>query len=78
MQNHPEGSRPYPDSLYRLCARVATGKQNLRLALRVEAGVVRTARFRTFGCPAAIGCAEAACGWSEGRPLAALAAVTPA
>lgn len=48
------------------------------LWLRVEEEVVREARFKTYGCPAAIACAEAACGWSEGRRLVELSAVTPA
>lgn len=50
----------------------------LVLSFRVEAGVVREARYKTYGCPAAIACAEAACTWSEERELATLAGVTPA
>lgn len=49
----------------------------IRLWLRVEDGVVREARFKTYGCPASIACAEAACAWSEGQPVATLAGVTP-
>jgi nitrogen fixation protein NifU and related proteins len=49
----------------------------MRLWLRVEDGIVVKARFKTYGCPAAIACGEAACDWSEGRTLAELAAVTP-
>jgi nitrogen fixation NifU-like protein len=48
------------------------------LSLRVEDGVVRDARYQTYGCPVAIACSEAACLWSKGRPLEALRAVTPA
>src|SRR5712692_5876874 len=48
------------------------------LSLRVEEGIVRQARFRTYGCPVAIACAEATCAWCEGKPLEALAGVTPA
>jgi nitrogen fixation NifU-like protein len=54
------------------------GGPYLVLSFRVEAGVVREARFQTYGCPAAIGCSEAACLWSEGRPLAELSQVTAA
>lgn len=50
----------------------------LRLWLRVEEGVVRAARFKTYGCPAAIACSEALCAHMEGKPLAELAAITPA
>ena len=50
----------------------------LQLMLRVEDGCVREARYKTYGCPAAIACAEAACAWSEGRQLAELPAVTAA
>jgi len=48
------------------------------LSVRVAAGIVQEARFQTYGCPAAIACSEAACAWSVGQPLAALAAVTAA
>jgi nitrogen fixation NifU-like protein len=47
-------------------------------SLRVEEGIVREARFRTYGCPAMIGCSEAACAWSEGQPLSELLQVTAA
>jgi nitrogen fixation NifU-like protein len=39
----------------------------LRLWLCVEEGRVRQARYRTYGCPAAIACAEALCEWAEGH-----------
>lgn len=39
----------------------------LRLWARVEAGIVREARYKTYGCPAAIACGEALCVWAEGR-----------
>jgi NifU-like protein involved in Fe-S cluster formation len=51
---------------------------HIALSLRVEAGVVRDARYQTYGCPVAIACSEAACLWSKGRPLEALRAVTAA
>lgn len=44
----------------------------MRLRFRAENGTIRAARFKTYGCPAAIGCAEAACAWSEGRALSEL------
>jgi nitrogen fixation NifU-like protein len=50
----------------------------IQLVLRVVEGHVQEARYKTYGCPAAIACAEAACAWSEGRPLAELAPVTAA
>ena len=52
------------------------GGPYLVLSLRAAEGRVVEARFRTYGCPAAIGCSEAACAWSEGRPLGELATVT--
>ncbi len=54
------------------------GGPHICLWLAVEAGRVREARFKTYGCPAAIACAEAACAWSEGRELGTLRAVTAA
>jgi NifU-like protein involved in Fe-S cluster formation len=42
----------------------------------VEDGIVTTARFKTYGCPAAIACGEALCELVEGRPLAAIEPVT--
>jgi len=50
----------------------------LVLGLRVEGGVVRQARFQTYGCPAAMACAEVVCAMSEGRPLALLQQLTAA
>jgi nitrogen fixation NifU-like protein len=46
--------------------------------MRVEDGVVREARFKTYGCPVAIACSEASCMWSEGKSLEALREVTAA
>jgi NifU-like protein involved in Fe-S cluster formation len=48
----------------------------LVLAFRVDSGRVAAARFRTYGCPAVIAYAEAACAWCEGRPLSGLGSVT--
>jgi NifU-like protein len=49
------------------------------LQFRVEdGGVVREARFQTYGCPTAIACAEVACTFSEGKPLARLGVLTAA
>jgi nitrogen fixation NifU-like protein len=50
----------------------------LRLRLRVEAGIVEQARFKTYGCPAVIACGEALCQLVEGRPLAKIGLVTAA
>lgn len=52
------------------------GGPYIQLWLRVEAGVVRAARWRSFGCPAAMACSEAACAWSEGQPVERVRAVT--
>ena len=48
------------------------------LAFRVAEEVVREARFQTYGCPAAIACAEMVCRVSEGRQLSLLQALTAA
>jgi NifU-like protein involved in Fe-S cluster formation len=48
----------------------------MRLWLRVEDEVVITARYKTYGCPAAIACAEATSAWSEGRALTDLSSVS--
>jgi len=39
----------------------------IRLWLRLEQGIVTAARYKTFGCPAAIACAEALCEFVEGE-----------
>ena len=49
----------------------------MRLGFQVRDGVVELARWKTYGCPAAIACAEAACAWSEGKPLSELTIATP-
>jgi len=49
----------------------------VRLWLRGDAGVVRAARYQTYGCPAVIACSEALCEALEGRPFADAAGVTP-
>jgi nitrogen fixation NifU-like protein len=48
------------------------------LLFRVDEEIVREARFQTYGCPTAMACAEVACTFSEGKPLARLAALTAA
>lgn len=50
----------------------------IQLWLRVADGVVETARAKTYGCPAAIACAEAIAEWSEGRPVGELSEVSAA
>jgi nitrogen fixation NifU-like protein len=42
----------------------------IELRLRCEGDHVQEARFRTFGCPAAVACAEAVCRLAEGGSLA--------
>jgi NifU-like protein involved in Fe-S cluster formation len=53
---------------------VATTDQDVRIRLSagVEGGVIRTMRFRAWGCPHVIAAAEAACAGLEGRPVAGL------
>jgi NifU-like protein involved in Fe-S cluster formation len=48
------------------------------LRFRVEAEQVQAARFRTYGCPTAMACAELVCTISEGRRLSALPPVSAA
>jgi nitrogen fixation protein NifU and related proteins len=48
----------------------------MRLWLRVEDGVVARARFKTYGCPAAIACGEALCAHIEGRAVEELAGLS--
>lgn len=50
----------------------------IQLWLRVEDGIVDVARFKTYGCPAAVACAEAAATWTEGRPISELTEVSAA
>lgn len=50
----------------------------IRIWLRVADGRIAAARWKAWGCPAAIACSEAACCWSEGRSLEQLLSVTPA
>ena len=48
----------------------------IQLEGRFEEDVLRAARWKTYGCPAAIAASEAACRWSEGRRRAELLEVT--
>ena len=48
----------------------------IQLWVRCGDDRIEAARFRTFGCPAAIACAEAACRMGEGRPLAEVRTLT--
>lgn len=48
-----------------------------QLWLRVREGVVEAASFRSFGCPAMIGCMEALCETAVGRRVAVLRAADP-
>lgn len=50
----------------------------LRLAARVEGGVVVEARYKVRGCTAAIAAGSALTEWIEGKSLAELAAFEPA
>jgi nitrogen fixation NifU-like protein len=50
----------------------------IQLWVRCRGEEVEQARFRTFGCPAAIACAEAACRLGEGRALAEVRTLTAA
>ena len=50
----------------------------IQLWVRLRGDEVEQARFRTFGCPAAIACAEAACRLGEGRSLVEVRALTAA
>ena len=45
--------------------------------LRVEGETVTAARWRSYGCPGAISCAEAVCRVAEGRTLEALRRLEP-
>jgi nitrogen fixation protein NifU and related proteins len=48
----------------------------LVITLRVEKGIVREARFRTYGCPVMMACAELVCLRIEGERLEAARAAT--
>ena len=41
----------------------------IRLQLRIAAGVVTDARFKTFGCGTAIACASHATEWAKGKSV---------
>jgi NifU-like protein involved in Fe-S cluster formation len=55
-------------------ATVLVDEQDVRLQLsaRATGGVVDAVRFRAWGCPHTIACAEAACRALEGRPVGEL------
>lgn len=48
----------------------------LQLAVRVDQGVIREARYLTRGCTASIACGSALTEWLTGRPAADLAQLT--
>lgn len=52
------------------------GGPYIQLWLRVEDGIVQAARWRTYGCPAAMACSEAICAVSEGKHIGALRGVS--
>jgi len=66
-----------PDATHFGQAGTPGGGPYIQIWLRVEDGVVDAARWRTYGCPAAIACAEACCRWAEGKALDRLGFVEP-
>jgi len=66
-----------PDATHFGQAGTPGGGPYIQIWLRVKDGVVEAARWRTYGCPAAIACAEAVCAWSEGKPAAIVACLAP-
>jgi len=64
-----------PDATHFGQAGTPGGGPFIQIWLRVKDGVVEAARWRTYGCPAAIACAEAACLHTEGCALSRLARV---
>ena len=65
-----------PDATHQGTAGTPGAGPCIQLWLRVQDGVVEAARFKAWGCPAAIACSEATARWCEGQALAALASVT--
>ena len=57
---------------------LVTGATRIEIALRIEEGVVRDARFRAIGCSATIAAASLATTLLIGRPTAEAAALTAA
>src|SRR5687767_5189758 len=76
--HHGTHPGPLPEATHRGEGGTAGGGPYIQFWLRVEDGVVQAARFKSYGCPAAIACAEAACNWAEGKTLKRIQAVTPA
>jgi nitrogen fixation protein NifU and related proteins len=76
--HEPRHGGPMPAATHRGVADTPGGGPCIVLSFRVVEGKVAAARFQTYGCPAAIACAEAACRWSEGRAWEELAQVTAA
>jgi len=54
------------------------GNVRIEIAIRVEGGLVAAARFRTFGCSAAIAASSMATELIEGRPLDEARSLAPA
>ncbi len=57
---------------------LVTGATRIEMALRIDGGVVRDARFRAIGCSATIAAASLATTLLIGRPVAEAAALTAA
>jgi len=55
---------------------LVTSATRIEIALRIEGGVVRDARFRAIGCSATIAAASLATTLLVGRPVAEVAALT--
>src|SRR5947207_13113687 len=54
------------------------GDVRIEIAIRVEGGLIAAARFRTFGCSAAIAASSMATELIEGRPLDEAGSLVPA
>jgi nitrogen fixation protein NifU and related proteins len=76
---HPRNLGRLPDANGRgVAGDLLTGEVRIEIAIRVEGGRVAAARFRTFGCSAAIAASSMATVLIDGRPVAEVAALQPA
>ena len=79
VQDHfarPRGLGRLPDASGRgVVGEFDEGAVRIEIAIRVDGGIVAAARFRTFGCSAAIAASSVATTLIEGRPLDAARAL---
>lgn len=65
-----------PGATHQGIARAPAGGPFIHLRYLLDDGIVKTPRFKTYGCPVAIACSEVLCELIEGRSLHEIPEIT--